>query len=875
LTSARSTQETGAAPATRHPSLSHLLQQHLTRWVLVPSLCFILLLGGYIAFEKTRDFELRNRILTQSLSKQIIAHVADAEAALGSLAQTMARYDEFWFQTMLNNFLQSSPHLERLAYLDPQGRIMAAAPAQSELLTMQLFMDRVTDRPSIISAPITSPTTHNIVVYIGMRMADGSMLVGELSLNTFQHHLNDLLPEEEGSVILCDTYGNLISHPDPHRVAIQDNIGHLDILDEIRGKADVTTLFTEDDTLYIGTASRVLPLDWIILISKPVDEVFLPILGPIVILLSLILMVFALFVTMLRHKLRDTIIRPFADFTTFIERTAQGRQQSPEARGQSFAELAIIEQKFDEMVEQMTMRENQIKESEARFRQLVESIHEVYWISDLADDRIIYASPSYETIWGRTRQSLLDNPESFFLAIRPDDRLAVIEAFTALRRDGDEVDREFRIILPDGGERWIRAQAFPVHDEGGARVRLAGVAEDITERKAAQHALMMAKQDAEEANQSKTEFLTNISHELRTPLNGILGMLQLTRESRLKPEQAEYIDTAISSSKVLLNVINDILNIAQIEAGRLTLHNQPFSPHEVLETIYRFFRHTAESKGLTLTMETDPGFPSVLVGDEVRIRQILFNLVGNSVKFTEQGHISVHASMLPRCGKDGEAGVLLVVEDTGIGIPSGKIGYVFESFTQVDGTYTRQYQGTGLGLGIVRSLVRSMGGTIAVDSEAGMGTTMYVTLRLALPKDQPGEPGHTAAPLKAHRAGLSILLVEDDRVNRLAISRMFEKMGHSVVCAGNGQLALEALAGGDFDCVFMDIQMPVMDGMEAIRNIRTSPELYRVADIPVVALTAHAMPRDRDAFLEAGMTDYVSKPVTFEELGLVLDRLPL
>ncbi|MUM78472.1 response regulator [Pseudodesulfovibrio sp. F-1] len=858
------------------PSLSGLLRQNLTRWVLFPSLCFILLLGGYITLEKTKDFERRNIIIAQSLSKQIVSHVADAENALGSLAQTMARYDDFWFQTMLNNFLQSAHHMERLLYLDADGKILASAPARSELLAIRQFIDRVTSRPSIISPPIASPITHDMVVYLGVRGPDGKVLAGELSMQTFQHHLEDLLPRTEGSVVLCDTFGNLISHPDSNRVATQENIGHLPILRDTLEGHTRTAFYREHGAGYIGTVFKIEPLNWIILISRPVEEVFLPLLGPIIALLSLILLIFALFVTVLKFKLNRTIVTPFAQFTDFIEQATRGHYQTAEKRDQSFAELAIIEEKFSEMIEQIARRENEIRESEARFRQLVETIREVYWISDLADDSVIYVSPTYETVWGRPRQSLIDNPESFFLSIKPAHRLAVVEAFNTLRLEGFEVDEEFQIVLSDGRERWIRARAFPIHDQHGVRVRLAGMAEDITGHKAEQHALLEAKQNAEAASKSKTEFLTNISHELRTPLSGILGMLQLTRESRLTREQAEYIDTAISSSKVLLNVINDILNIAQIEAGKLTLNSQPFPTHEVLNTIYRFFRHNAKSKSIELTIETESEFPPILVGDEVRIRQILFNLVGNSVKFTDQGHIRVWAGTLPKRRDDGTVDVLLIVEDTGIGIPPDKLDYVFESFTQVDGTFTRQYQGTGLGLGIVRSLVGSMHGSITVDSEEGSGTTMYVTLRLGLPaKGSVPQTRRMNEQTMPERSGLSILLVEDDRVNQLAISRMLEKLGHHVTCADNGRMALELLEGSRFDCIFMDIQMPEMDGMEATRRIRTAPELADVSDIPVVAITAHAMPKDRDAFLEAGMTDYLSKPATFHELARLIDRLPL
>ena len=272
-------------------------------------------------------------------------------------------------------------------------------------------------------------------------------------------------------------------------------------------------------------------------------------------------------------------------------------------------------------------------------------------------------------------------------------------------------------------------------------------------------------------------------------------------------------------------------------------------------------------------MEVEPGFPDFLIGDEVRIRQILFNLVGNSVKFTDEGGISIYAQKLPNERVKGMVDVLFTITDTGIGIPSEKIGYVFESFTQVDGTYTRRYQGTGLGLGIVRSLVEYMKGTITVDSEAGEGTTIYVTLQLALPTNEQVSERPTQEVLQPQVTGLNMLVVEDDRVNQIAISRMLQKMGHIPTCVGDGKKALSILLEEEFDCIFMDIQMPIMDGIEATKAIRTSVNMIDVSSIPIIALTAHAMPEDRDNFLKVGMNDYMSKPVSFEQLTAALKRI--
>lgn len=854
-------------------SLRQLVQRNLTNWMLIPSLCLIMSLGVYAAYEKSLDFENKNIILTQSLSKSIASYLQNAESALSSLAQNIDRYDPFWYNWVLDNFLLAYPHFQRLTYLSQSGEVIATSPQSHSILAIGNFLDKVTRQAAVISEPTISPETHNLVVFVGMRLENGTILLGELSLESMQRNLDELLPEDQGTLILTNSYGNLISHPDFYRVLTQDNIGDLSILREYEKGEPETALYKDGEHYWLGTISEISPINWRIIISNSVKKVFLPILSPLLALLTIILCLFFMFAHFLNYKLRGSIVEPLALFTESIERTAKGEYVQPDTEQEHFSELAIIEQEFDKMIRQIHSREKEIIENEERFRQLVENIHEVFWINDTAENRFIYVSPSYEIIWGRTRESLYESPESFFLAIDQEDRFRVLSAYAELQREGRILDEEFRIVLPDEKRRWIRAQSYPVYDDQGSRVRLVGIAEDITERKAIQNDLMKAKQDAESASKAKTEFLTNMSHELRTPLNGILGMLQLAQGTSLTAEQSDYVETALSSSKVLLNVINDILNIAQIEAGKLILHPQLFSPHQVLETIFKFFKLSTENKNLELSMEVEPGLPEFLIGDDVRIRQILFNLVGNSVKFTDEGGISVNVAPLPYRRKPGMIDVLFTISDTGIGIPEEKIAYVFESFTQVDGTYTRRYQGTGLGLGIVRSLVEYMNGSIMVDSEVGVGTTMYVTIQLGIPtRDQISsgkEEGDTAPALR----NLTILVVEDDRVNQIAISRMLEKMGHNSVCVGDGQKAIDALKSRKFDCVFMDIQMPILDGIKATKIIRTSKELAHISTVPIIALTAHAMPEDREEFLNVGMNDYISKPVTFEYLTAALNRL--
>jgi len=854
-------------------SLKKLVQRNLTLWMLVPSISLILSLGVYAAYEKSLDYEAKNNILTQSISKNVSSYVSGAKSALKSLSNNITRYDPFWYQWVLNNFLLAYPHFERFIYLDGNGTILASSPKSKSILSMGALIDKTSLTPMIASTPTISPETQNLVVYIGLRLENNNVLIGELSLKALQSTLADLLPSSGGTLILTDAHGNIISHPNFQRVLTQDNIGELKILREYSEAEAITTIYDEGGTYQLGTILSVAGTNWRVMLSTPAEEVFLPILSPLIALLTIILCLFFMFAHFLQYRLRSSIIQPLGRFTEAIELTAQGKYKKPEDE-EHFAELAIIEQEFDKMIQQVHLREQEIIENEERFRQLVENIHEFFWITDTDDDKFVYVSPSYEIIWGRTRESLIENPESFFLAIDQEDRYRVVESFNALRREGRIVDEEFKILMPDSRQRWIRAQSFPVYDDEGTKVRLVGVAEDITERKVIQNALMKAKQDAEGASQAKTEFLTNMSHELRTPLNGILGMLQLTQGTQLTSEQNDYIETAMSSSKVLLNVINDILNIAQIEAGKLALHPQLFSPHEVLETIFKFFKISTDDKKLELTIDVEPGLPSYLIGDDVRIRQILFNLVGNSVKFTDEGTIDVHVKALPYRRSLDSLNVLITVTDTGIGIPAEKVDYIFESFTQVDGTYTRRYQGTGLGLGIVRSLVEYMNGSITVDSDEGEGTTMYVTLQLGIPTNDQLPSRQHSDLRRSNKEQLSILIVEDDRVNQIAIRRMLEKMGHKGTCVGDGQKAIKILQEERFDCVFMDIQMPIMDGIKATRLIRTSKELINISSVPIIALTAHAMPEDRDKFLKVGMNDYISKPVAFEQLTSAINRLP-
>lgn len=403
--------------------------------------------------------------------------------------------------------------------------------------------------------------------------------------------------------------------------------------------------------------------------------------------------------------------------------------------------------------------------------------------------------------------------------------------------------------------------------------------------------LKRAKDAAEAANKAKNEFLANVSHELRTPLHGILGMLQVLQQSSLDAELMECVNTAASSGQGLLRIISDILDFSCIEAGSFVLVPHRFDFAATVRSVLGMFAHEEKLGDVRLTVRIDEAIPKELVGDDARVRQILVNLVGNAYKFTGKGEVGVECSLLPYC-RPGKRCIYFAVSDTGPGIPDSRLNDIFKSFTQLDGSSTRRYQGAGLGLAIVQRLVAMMQGALAVESEPGKGTTVHCSL----PFEELSPEGRpVAAPAPGARAAhpLDLLVVEDDAVNQFTLRALLKKAGYASVCVNNGRQAIEALRLRAFECVITDIQMPVMDGMELARRIRAGntddcePTADVMAllgldphqphsllavprDIPIVALTAHAMEGDRERCLGMGMDYYLAKPVMAAELAAVL-----
>jgi CheY-like chemotaxis protein/nitrogen-specific signal transduction histidine kinase len=377
--------------------------------------------------------------------------------------------------------------------------------------------------------------------------------------------------------------------------------------------------------------------------------------------------------------------------------------------------------------------------------------------------------------------------------------------------------------------------------------------------------LAEARDRAEAATRARTAFLATMSHELRTPLNGVVGTIGLLEQEDDCEERALYLRTMRRSAEHLLQIIDDILDITKLEADRVGFERRPFEVAGLVRTATDLVAPRAQEKGLTIEVDLDAAVPAVLSGDAGRLRQVLVNLLGNAVKFTEAGTVTVRVDLESECLFSDVAALRIRVEDTGIGIAEEDLGHLFVKFSQLDGSITRRFGGTGLGLAISRELVEKMGGRIDVASRLGEGSTFTVVVPLeiaAADEVAPAPAAVEASPVTA--IGLDVLLAEDNPTNTLVATRLLEKMGHRVVAVADGRAAVEALAAGRFDLVLMDMMMPVMDGLTATRLIRSGDRA--TADIPIVALTANALAEDRDAALAAGADTFVTKPVTVEKL---------
>jgi PAS domain S-box-containing protein len=519
-------------------------------------------------------------------------------------------------------------------------------------------------------------------------------------------------------------------------------------------------------------------------------------------------------------------------------------------------------------VRDITARKNaeaSLRTSEEQFRQLADSIREVFFVITPEPLRVAYVSPAYEEIWGRPRQEVYDRAAAWIASVHPDE-LGGVGSYFARLMQGIQSEMSYRIVRPDGTLRWIHSRGFPVNDTKGKLVRVVGIAEDVTERKRAEAELLEAKEAAESASRAKSEFLANMSHEIRTPMNGIIGMTDLVLDTELNSEQAEYLHMVKGSADALLIVLNDILDFSKIEAGKLELDHLSFNLRKSLGEVVKTLAIKAQQKGLEFIFDVAPGVPTNVFGDPARLRQVLLNLVGNSLKFTERGEIEVSVATETQSVE----GTILrfSVRDSGIGIPVDKQHKIFGAFSQADSSTTRKYGGTGLGLSIAGQLVGLMGGKLWVESETGRGSTFHFTIQFgpvvaALP---------TKLPDVSQLAGVPVLVVDDNVTNRRILEDSLIRWEMIPMVVEGAAAAIEALqhahaSGARLPLVLADAHMPDIDGFGLIKMIHQDPLL---SGVRIVMLTSGGERGDAAHCQRLGVAAYLSKPFDRLELRDVL-----
>ena len=802
-----------------------------------------------------------------SIGHHVTAYIEDAGYSLANVAHKSKNYSSEDLKTLMADMLAVNPQFLRMAFLGFDGRILLSVPPGASNADFSLPMTPFPGSPLAVSHPFPSEATGRLVVYLGHFAHDRQRVIGELDLNQLREHLQSFKPYVEGSIILTDAFGTLISHEDDSAVARQENLGDLPPIRD-SGSSPHTTLAHDAQGWNFVTSLRLPGAGWVVLAKTPIGVILGPLARFLAALLAILIGLLCLLNFRLRRVLARQVVEPLERFTQTIARVKSGDYAVVHGASSNLAELSQVETEFAAMAKAVQAREASIRDAANRFQALFTAVQDPILVAARDSGMIVECNSAAEHYFKISRQDFVGSHQD---VLQPDRSLAAcgLTNDSPSHISGQGLQRD--VSLRDALGGCLTADINSASFELDGADYLLSVFHDVTERNKAHEALLRAMNEAEASSRAKSIFLANMSHEIRTPLNGIYGMLQLLQTVVRDAEHKQYIEIGLKATRRLTGLLSDILDLSRIESGRLSVSEKKFEVLTLEEAVLELFQIPAREKGLALSFTVNPAMPRVLVGDESRVRQILFNLVGNAIKFTEAGEVAVEVHPLSSI-LDQRFHVLFMVRDTGIGIADEQLRTIFDPFVQVEESCVRRYQGAGLGLSIVAKLVRLLGGGLTMDSEPGKGTTLYVSLPFAMPSALPAPDAkrHGDAPASGK---VRVLVVDDDSTTSFVVMTHLEKSGHSVVVARNGRECLSKLQDEAFDLVLMDIQMPEMDGIQATRAIRFDSRHEAIRDIPIIALTAYAMSSDREKFLAAGMDDYIAKPVDMQHLMEVIERV--
>jgi len=529
------------------------------------------------------------------------------------------------------------------------------------------------------------------------------------------------------------------------------------------------------------------------------------------------------------------------------------------------SELATSEEEIRSNLDQIHLLQTNLEVRQRQYQSLIDDATDmIYELNE--EGKFSFINPVLETKTGFAKEELLG--KYYWDLVCQEDVDRIISFYNDQRKKGQEVSyTEFRMETKSGKMIWIGQNVRMFYNKKWV-YKISVVARDITKIKDAEVALQESKQKAEKATLAKSQFLGMMSHEIRTPMNGIIGLTNILMAEKPRPDQLENLNLLKFSCDNLLTIINDILDFSKIESGKMELESAPMNISEIIHNCQKLFIEQARSKGLDLKLDLDGQLPAFVSGDPVRLGQILNNLIGNAIKFTERGFVEISMRVLEKQGK--EHRIQFAVKDSGIGIPPDKIEFIFEDFSQAATDTTRKFGGTGLGLSIAKKLSNLMGGEIKITSELGVGSEFSFELNLREITPVLSAPVADEESIPRHQ-GTKLLLVEDNKVNQVVAINFLQRWGVGTAIAENGEEAVEKLESMTFDLVLMDIHMPVMDGYEATKVIRAKFNPY-FKKLPIIALTADVSPEIQRKILDAGMTDVMSKPFKPGELKAILEK---